>query len=340
MGRKTVYNNIVGEQYKLVNSENKELLDEWVEYLHSVDRSDDTIKQYINDFKIWAVWAHDKIKDKYFVEITKRDAMKFQSYCLMELGHSPARVRRLRSTLSSISNYVENMLDDDYPNFRNIINKIEAPSLKPVREKLVMNEEEVANILEKLASKKMYQQACYFALSCYGGARKAELLRFKADWFKDEYLDNGLYKTPEKIQSKGRGKNGKMIDKWTIKKYFDPYYLLWMEQRKELGIDSEWLFVRNVNKKYEQAIVSTANSWAETISKVLGESWYPHANRHYFCTMLCKAGIPAEIVKDIISWSNVSLISTYNDADASDSFSKYFGDDGIVEQDEKNMSDL
>jgi len=340
MGRKTVYNNIVGEKYGLVNEDNKELLEEWIEYLHSVNRATKTISQYENDFKIWCVWAFDNAEDKFFIEINKRDIMKFQGYCLRTLGHSPARVRRLRSTLSSISNYVENILDDTYPDFRNIINKIEAPTLAPVRKKLIMNEEEVNNILEKLVDKKMYQQACYFALSCYGGARKSELLRFKADWFKDEYLENGLYKTPEKIKSKGRGKNGKMIDKWTIKKYFDPYYELWMNQRKELEIDSEWLFVRQISGKYESAIVSTANSWANTISSVLGETWYPHANRHYFCTMLCKAGIPAEIIKDIISWANVSLISTYNDADASDSFSKYFSENGIVEQDDKNMKDL
>lgn len=340
MGRSTVYNKIVEDKYPLTNKENQDLLIEWMEYLHSIDRSQKTIEGYESDFKIWCVWCMENAKDKYFVDITKRDVMRFQGYCLNTLGHSPARVRRLRSSISSLSNYIENILDDEYPNFRNIINKIEAPTLEPVREKLVLDEEDVQDLLDKLVEQKKYQQACYLALAGYSGARKSELLRFKVDYFKEEYIENGLYATPEKIKTKGRGKMGKPLIKWTIAKFFDPYLKLWLDERERLGIDSEWLFVTRKDDEYSQAKVSTADSWAQTITRFLGQPFYAHSQRHYYTTMLHKAGIPTEIIKGIVGWSSVEMVSIYTDIEASDEFGKYFGEDGIKQQEKKSLNDL
>ena len=76
--------------------------------------------------KIFLVWILEYAKNKEFVDINKRDLIKFQGYCLNTLGHSPNRVRTMRSAISSLSIYIENILDDVYPDFRNIVNKIES----------------------------------------------------------------------------------------------------------------------------------------------------------------------------------------------------------------------
>jgi len=340
MGRTTVYNSLVGDKYPLTNKKNQSLLKEWVSYLHGVSKSDETIKQYVNNFKIWSVWNMENSNDKFFVDIKKGDVVRFQGHCLNVLNHSSARVRSLRATLSSLSNYIEAILDEEYPTFRNIINKIEAPTLEPVREKLIMDSEETEKILEELVKAGKYQQACCYALSCYGGARKSELLRFKTNWFTDENVENGLYKTPEKIKSKGRGKKGKMITKWTIKKSFDPYLKLWIEEREKLGIDSEWLFVRRKDNAWAQAVVSTANSWARTITRMLGKEFYFHSNRHYYTSQLVANGIPIEAIRHINSWSNISMVQVYNDRDSSEDFGKYFGEDGIKKQEKQDTNSL
>jgi integrase len=338
--RSTVYNNIVGDKYELVNEDNQELLEEWKEYMTSVDRSQKTIRGYESDYKIWAVFCYENCKDKYFVDITKRDIIKFQNYCL-KLGHSPSRVRRLRSTLSSLSNYIENILDDEYPDFRNIINKIEAPSLTTVREKLVLSMDQFEELLGKLVEDKHYQEACALALAGFSGARKSELYRFKVSYFDDKNIKNGLYENPEKIKTKGRGNNGKMLTKWTIRKYFEPYLKLWIEQREIDNINSEWLFVtKDSNRDYIQAKVSTLNSWADTISKYLGERYYFHSSRHLFVTNLVRAQIPSQIIKEIVGWNGIELISTYSDIEASEEFSKYFSDEGIKESTEGSINNL
>lgn len=344
-GRSTVYNKMVEDKYPLVNEQNRELLEEWLMYLISVDRSENTIEKYKYNFQFWAVWNYENNKDKFFIDLKIKDIIKFQSFCI-GLNHSPARIRNLRSCLSSLSNYVEAVLYEDYPNFRNIVNKIEAPTLEKVREKLVLDDKDVNNLLQKLVDEEKYQEACYLALAGYSGARKSELLRFKVEYFKDEYVETGLYKTPEKIKTKGRGKNGKSLNKWTIKSSFDPYLKLWLSKREELGIDSEWLFV---TKKYDdegkianyvRAKISTANSWANTITRYLGQPFYAHSQRHYYCTSLVKAGIPMDVIKEIVGWNSVDMIGVYNDIEATDNLSKFFGDEGIIKQEKKSLNDL
>lgn len=339
-GRTTVYNKIVGDTYDLVNKKNRDLLDEWADFLYSDDKAESTIHKYREDFKVWAVWNYEKNKDKFFIDITTKDIIKFQGYCL-RLGHSPARVRSLRSCLSSLSNYIESVLIDEYPNFRNIVNKVKAPILVKVRKKLILSEEDVENTLNKLVEQDKIQQACYFALAGFSGARKSELLRFKVEYFKEEYIENGLYKTPEKIKTKGRGHLGKQLYKWTIVKNFKPYFDLWMKKREELGIKSDWLFVsQNGKDNYVQAKISTADSWAKTISRVLGQPFYAHSQRHYYCTSLVRAGIPSKIITEIIGWSSEAMIKTYDDIEGSEEFGKYFGDDGIKKQEKKTLADI
>jgi len=343
MSRSTVYNKIVTDELLAqVNKENMELMDEWVDYLSSVDRSPRTIKQYINNLKIFWVWNLQHNKNKFFVKFSKRDMTKYQNYLLTVLGHSSARVKVLRATLSSLSQYIENILDEEegFEGFKNIINKVESPKGEAVREKTVISEEEMTILLDKLVEEGQYQIACSVALGAFSGSRKSELTRFKVNYFDKECISMGLYKTPEKITSKGRGSKGKMIHKYTLVNLFDKYLELWINQREELGIDSEWLFISKEGSEYVQAKITTLDSWTNRVEKCLGKPFYYHSLRHYYTTMLVKAGIPAEVIKKISSWSSVTMVSTYTDLTLEDEIGNFFGDEGIIKQEEKGLNNL
>ena len=75
--------------------------------------------------------------------------------------------------------------------------------------------------------------------------------------------------------------------------------------------------------------VSTLDNWTESLTKMFGKDFYFHCLRHYFCTSLYRANIPAEIIKEVIGWQSVQMVSTYADIEASEEFDKYFDDDGI-----------
>lgn len=310
MARTTVYNPIVTEEkYKLVNEDNKDLLEEFKEYLQSVDRSPSTIFNYDSDIKICFIWSLDNAKNKFFVDFTKRDFMKYQNYLLNTLKLSSNRIRRMRSSLSSMANFIENILDEDYPNFRNIVNKIEAPVKEPVREKTILKDEQVQTVLDGLVKEGRYQQACALALAWSSGARKSELLRFKVSYFKDEYIQFGsLYKTPEKMKTKGRGSKGKMLERYCLVNKIKPYFELWLKEREKLGITIEEfdeLFVVKRGGKWQPMKVSTLSNWAENFSKRFNVDFYFHCLRHNFTTGLSQAGVPANVIKDIVGWASV-----------------------------------
>lgn len=331
MGRKTVYNNIVTEEkWQEVNKKNKELMEDWKEYLFSVDRSPNTIEQYMNDLKIFFVWAMENIDNKFFVELTKKDVMKFQNYLLNKLQLSPARIRRIKSTLSSMSIYIENILDDEYENYRNIINKIPNPVLEPVREKTILQDEDVQKILDTLVEKEQYQQACLFALAAFSGARKSELLRFKVEYFNPENVVYGLYKTPEKIKTKGRGKTGKLIHKYVLAKEFQPYFDLWMNKRQENGIVNQYLFVDEHN---EVLPISTVDSWSIGFGKIINKDVYMHSLRHYYTTLLYRNKIPLTMIQNIGGWADISMCQRYISLELEDELGDYFDSDGFKSQD-------
>lgn len=187
MGRKTKMNSITSpELLAQVNPENTQLLEDFKDYLRSVQRSETTIAGYENDIQIAFVWCLQHNNNAFFVNWTKRNIVAYQNWLLNSNENSPARVRRLKASLSSMSNFVENILDDEFPNFRNIINKVENPANKPVREKTVWEDEELDALLAKLVDRKDYEKACYLALAMYSGRRKSELCRFKISDFDED----------------------------------------------------------------------------------------------------------------------------------------------------------
>ncbi len=344
MPRKTKQNDITSpELLSQVNPDNMRLKQDFLDYLRSVQRSPKTIAGYDNDIDIFWVWNLTHNNNKFFPKITKRDYASYQSWLINENGNSPARVRRLKSAISSMSNFVSNMLDDEdeFKDFRSVVRKVENPAMQQVRKKTVWSDEALDELLDKLTESGQYKKACALALAMCSGRRKAELCRFRVGDFQDENLVCGgaLYKTSEPIQTKGFGL-GKFIHCYTLAKKFKPYFDAWMKQRSELGIESEWLFPATGNDK-EQMSDTTLNSWANTFSRMTGEDFYWHSLRHYFTTHLAKLGLPDNVIQDIVGWESADMVRVYKDMSAEEQISQYFDENGEIKTDaQKSLADL
>ena len=337
MARKTKMNSITSpELLAMVNPENIRLKDEFIDYLRSINRSPGTCNGYDSDLQIFFVWVLQHAQNKCFAKISKRDIVAFQNWLINENENSPARVRRLKAAISSLSNFVEAILDeeDEYKNFRSIVRKIDNPDLRPVREKTVWEDAELEQLLELLIEKKQYEKACFLALAMYSGRRKAELARFKVSDFDESRIvcDGALYKSAP-IKTKGKG-GGKYIPCYTLAKYFRPYLDLWLKEREEKGIESEWLFPSVSNPK-DHVSISTMNSWAATFCRMTGKDFYTHSLRHYFTTYLAKAGIPDSVITQIVGWESSDMCRTYNDTEADDQIGVYFKNGDISVPDGK-----
>lgn len=335
-GRTTVYNNITSpEKLMQVNPDNLQLEEDFLEYLVSIDKSKGTIKQYRANLHVFWCWNLDFNKNKFFVDLTKREISKFQSHAMTTWGWSSKRLRTVKATISSLSNYIENILDDEFEGYKSIVNKIESPADTAVREKTVFTSEELQRLLDILVNSGQYMKACALSLAMCGGKRKAELARFKVSYFDKGNLicEGALYKTPEKIMTKGRGSKGKMLDVYVLAKEFQPYLDLWIEERKKLGIKSEWLFPRYKAGKWldEQIKPVTLDSWAVTFTRLIGnpeKPFYWHCIRHYFTTDLLDK-LPESVVQQIQGWSSSDMLRIYDDRSNDQQLEKYFGADGI-----------
>ena len=344
-GRTTVYNEITSEEkLKQVNQDNIQLEDDFIEYLESIDRSKGTIKQYRANLHIFWCWNLEFNKNKFFVDLTKREITKFQNYAINVWQWSPKRIRTVKATISSLSNYIENILDDEYEGYKPIVRKIESPADETVRTKTVFQMEDLQPLLDKLVEDKDYMKACILALAMYSGKRKAELTRFKAFYFDKANLicDGALYKTPEKMVTKGRGRKGKLLDVYILAKPFKPYLDYWMGERERLGITSNWLFPKFKDGKWtdEHIGVSTMNSIARTFSNILDRPFYFHSLRHAYTTYLLEQNLPENLVQTIQGWTSSDMLRIYDDRSDDSQLEKYFGADGIKKIKATELEDL
>jgi integrase len=340
VGRSTVYNNITSpEKIAGINKKNIELLNDFLEYLESVGRAATTIKNYKADLLVFFCWIYEAQDNKYFVDLTKREISRFQNHALNVWGWSPNRLRTVKAAISSLSNFIENILDDEIKDFKSIVRKIESPPKQAVREKTVYSEEEVSSLLNALVEREEYDRACFVALAAYSGRRKSELLRFRVDDFDDDKLICGgaLYRSAP-IKTKGRG-GGKYIPCYVLAKKFKPYFDMWMRSREEKGVVSDWLFPKS-DCPSEQMRASTVDGWNDEFTKLTGKAFYPHALRHRFTTGLSEAGVPDSVIQVIVNWDSADMVRLYNDTPDDAMIGKYFKDGEIVANAAKDLSDL
>ena len=158
----------------------------------------------------------------------------------------------------------------------------------------------------------------------YSGRRKSELTRFKVSHFKPEnVIFDTFWKTDEKIQTKGRGSSGKQIYLYVLKDKFEPYLKMWLKDREQRGIDSEWLLV-SLRYPDRPVTIETLDDWAEEFTEFLGKDFYWHSMRHFFCTLLARQEVPVNVIQDIIQWDSADMVKLYTDIDADENIGRFF----------------
>lgn len=332
MGRSIIMNHITSpELLAQINPVNKRLTRDFVSYLRTLQKSEGTISAYIGNLNIAFTWNLMFNDNKSFIDWTKRNVIAFQCWLIENNKNSPARVKQIKSTLSSLSNYIENILDDEYPTFRNIIIKIESPLPCAVLEKSIFTDEQIDDLLDYLTRIGKYDRACAVALARYSGRRKSELLRFKvSDFTPDRLICNGsLYKS-DLIKTKGHGVNGKMMHCYVLADKFKPYLDQWLEFRSHIGLHSEWLFPK-IGDSTKPLSKSTLTSWTKDFTEYLGIKFYWHALRHMCVTAFKKSKLPDSVIQAYIGWSSLDMVSLYSDIEVEDQLSAYFGNTKCTE---------
>lgn len=321
MPRHTFRNKITSEELTLqINPENINLMKRFLKE-KSTRTSDKTIVVYESNLLIFFTWNLQHNNNKHYTEIKKLEFADFFSFAVAELKVGSAKLNNLRSTLSSLSSFIEKFYDEEYPNFRNVILRVIESSPKETRrEKTILTDEQIENLLQYLQDKNK-QQACWLALAVTSGARFSELLNFEIDLIDESRTAFGdlFLETTRQIKTKGRGKAGKLLYKYILRDKFLPSYKAWIEERnkilEEKGITHNFLFIKQDGN---QATEATIRGWIGDFEEYLKVPFYAHALRHYLTTLLSKKNIPHVLIKEIFGWSSLEMVLVYDDSTAKD----------------------
>lgn len=309
--RRLQYNTYDTERkWKHVNEDNKLLVKDYMEYASATDKSKATRETYQHNLKLFFLWVMDERNNMFFADLKKRDFMSWLSYLVNTQQLSPSRVRQMRSTISSLSNFCEDVLADDderFKEYRNLILKIPAPNLEHVWEKTYLSDEQVNNLLDWLEEQKKWKHCLYVTLSFITGARKAEVMQFKRSDFTEETLKNGAYVTSIK-RAKGAGRQGKRRKFFVPAETVDKYLKLYLETRTD---DLDDLFISNYGGKLRCISSNTFNNWCKKYSEYLGVSVYPHCYRSSIATSLKERGKDPQKIKILLGHEDISTTMGY-----------------------------
>lgn len=306
-----------------INPKNMKFVERFLKNF-ATKRSPKSVTVYRSNLIIFLTWNLLYNENKLFMDVRKIELADFFDYCVTELKWNANRYHQMHSSLSSFSAWIENYFDEDYPMFRNLLPKIEKPVKENIREKTVLQKEDIDKLMNHLEENNEVQEQCLLALAISCGARISELARFTTDLIDEgNVVFDGLFlETTKEIVTKGRGVNGKMLHKYILKDMFLPYYKKWLEARelimKENNQEHDYIFI---TKDGTPANADRLRDWMGNWSGVVGQPLYAHSLRHYHITFLKRLEIEDDFIVYLTGWSEGtghSMISIYNDMTAKD----------------------
>jgi len=279
---------VTEEQWNAVCDFNRNLMESFL--TDSVELSPKSKKAYESNLKIWFVWVKDNLNNK----------------------------RQIRAAISSLNGYIEIYYHDDYPTFRNFINKsIKRPPKNIVREKIPLTKEEFRHLIEVLEEREEYQMVAYVLFTFDTGCRREESRQLTKDVVtfapvvkqrvgKDDAVEEIKMYYTKPIRCKG-GKIRKLAFGEEAKKAMEK----WLEVRG--NDDCPYMFVSKYGGEVRQIGETTFNNWfTNTISPIVGRALHPHSLRSSRATQaVVEDGKDVEAVRQLLGHEDASTTMNF-----------------------------
>lgn len=200
---------VTSERWKMVSQEHIRLAEEFIEMNSSL--SPKTLVQYNSGIRQFFWWVHQSLSDKPLINITKRDFQRYLNYLDSRKMSSSAKGFK-KSVVSSFCNYIENMVADDeptYKNFRNFTRGLPPIPKNKVYDKVKISKDDYDLIMDILLNDEKYMEAAWVAVAFNAGARRAEIPQFKTEVINYPIPEGQNYVLSHIVRLKGRGEDGK-----------------------------------------------------------------------------------------------------------------------------------
>ena len=317
------------EAWSKVSDENKDILDDYSMELEVQGKAPKTIYQYQTDIKGFLCWNAEHNRDKYLLDLKRKDFVKFQLGQTRN-GTSNARINRFQSSLRNMLQYCV-MEEDEYPDYQiNPMAMIKGLEKKSVRDIYFLTDKQVSYLISKFVQKGKLQIALWVSMSYDTGARRNEILQINKK--------NILTKNYTNEVTGKRGKHFRLI-------YSNRTKIIakhWLDMRGEDDVESLWVLGKGASRhavKY-----STFYDWAIMCGKLLSQAdgkeykFGPHTFRHtalerfsdgthyYARHELGKSeGMDINLLKTIAHHSDISTTQSYLQDKSTKEIEKAFG---------------
>lgn len=250
------------DKIEKINPKNKEHIRRYF-VTKNMNLSDSSKKSYESDFNQWLVYIMENYDN---MDIAKSDVEDlsdmiedYVAFCSTVLGNNERRIQRRLSSISSFYLYLKKKRRIE----SNPLDLIDRPKIgkgeKPQIKQTFLTKEQVEDIRKGLKEIGDVQLELYFELSLSTMARVNALSNIRLDQI--DFETNRINDVLEK--------EGYLVTLFPSKRARE-LMLQWIEKRKELGIENEYLFLAKFNgnwKKVEK--VTMQSSWIKKIGKIV-----------------------------------------------------------------------
>jgi integrase/recombinase XerD len=269
------------------------MLEQFQQYLLNEGKSENTVKGYLQSVAGFLKWF-DQSKDVEFKQLHRENVQEYISFLKTVKNAKPKTINTKLNALVKFNEFlVETNVQRDIVLTKKDYMKVQQQyaSLAKVELKDV---EKFRQLVLDSGNKRNY---ALITLLAYAGLRISEALNLKMQ-------DFNLVSREITVRS-GKGDKFRVVfmnDK--VKSALQS----WLKERKEKGIEHDFLFVSNRNKPLNR---TTINKLFKEYSDPIGKEITPHDLRHFFCSYAISRGLSVHEVANQAGHSNIHTTLLY-----------------------------
>lgn len=286
--------------WQQVNEDYRSLVEE---YVSVQNHSPTSKKQYLSCLRQFGWYLCESMNNKPFYKVSKRDFLRYISYLRDNRRMSSSAISLRKATVSSLCNYIENVVadeDENYKMFRNFTRGLPSIPKNQVYEKIKVTHDEYTQMMDVLKGDGNYLGMAWLAASFNIGSRRAETIQFKSELLNYDFPEDATFIYSHNVRLKGAGEDGK-IEPYMVNREAIDYMKLWVEKR---GYDHEYIFTTKYGESKQMSISWADHFCTNVLSDILGRRINPHLFKASCITHLLENGVPLELVSKYVAHHN------------------------------------
>ncbi|TMN22683.1 tyrosine-type recombinase/integrase [Lentibacillus cibarius] len=263
-------------------------------YLQNKGLKENSIKGYLQSVKGYLKWF-DESKDVPFQNLHRENVLEYISFLKTVKKLNP---KTINTKLSGLIKFNQFLMEEYRVQTKVVIGKKDFERVQQQYASLSTVEyHDVEKFRQVILDNKHMRYYALATIFAYAGLRLSEAL--------DLHLHDVHLVTREITVREGKGDKTRIV---YMSEKVRTALQSWLKERKNNGVDSEYLFPSNRNRRLDRTVVNTA---FQRYAKEVGKKITPHVLRHFFCSNAIAKGLSIHEVANQAGHSNIHTTLLY-----------------------------